>query len=87
MNKGFTKEALSIITALSQSTQGEGNINFIARMALLAAMSHETHVSCFVEATHDDMVLDIVEEFLEQGFKVGYKRSGPHTYEIDLSWS
>lgn len=87
MNKDFTKASLVYITDLSRSIQGEGNINFIARMALLAAMSHETRVSCFVEATHDDMVLDIVAEFLEQGFKVGYKRSGPHTYEIDLSWS
>ena len=86
MNNGFTKRTLSELTELSKSIQGEGNINFIARMALLAAMSHETHVSCFIEATHDDMVVDIVEEFMMQGFKVSYKRSGPHTYEIELTW-
>ena len=86
MTKEFTREKLNELTELARSVQGDGNINYIARLALLAAMSNEKSVTGFIEATQDDMVIDIVEVFVEQGFKVGFKRNSPHIYEIDLSW-
>lgn len=86
MNKDFTKANLACITDLASSIQGEGNINYIARMALLAAMSNEKTLKCFIEANHDDMVIDIIEEFVNQGFQVRFQRRLQNTYEINLSW-
>ena len=86
MNKHLNVNTLKTLTQIAQEVDGEGHINYISRLMLMASISKDTSLTCFIEATTDLIVADIVQEFIIQGFKASYDKRTPTVYGITVSW-